>query len=140
MLTKTQIHRAFNGRVSKSMLSDQWCGVTDEWAIVGKYCRILPAKDEGTLVWDVFICNPDDVMDGLTERKLSAILRRIEERLGKDPSATLYDGEAAVLMTADEVVACLDILGIRKARVVTEEQKEAFMRRISHVAPLVRTA
>jgi len=138
MLTKNHLYRAFNRKISKTMLVDEWCGTEDEWAVVGKYCRITQLNEDNLETWDVFICDPQNMHFGLSERKLKAMIRGLEDRIGRDPCVTMYDGEAGCLMSTDEILKCLDILGIRKAREVSESQKEAFLARIHHVEDLVR--
>lgn len=57
--------------------------VDDEYIIVGKHCRCAYLGNDQ---WDVWICNPADLVSGLSQRKVRSIAARIADLLR---SATL---------------------------------------------------
>jgi len=77
--------------------------------------------------WDLSLCTPDDLGRGLSERKLTGIL----QTLGVD-GFTRLTGEAYHLAFPKEVLLeNLKTLGIRRKRVVSEEQKAAAVERLA---------
>lgn len=126
-MTKSELKAAFGGKISSSAIKDTWSGMPDEPFIQGKWCRVSPAEDGS---WDVFICNPADVAAGLTMHRVNSVIRRIEELHGKPLNVHIYDGEASLTLSTEGVLACLKPLGIRRARVMSEESKTAMLQRL----------
>ena len=128
-MTQSEIFSAFGGRISISAIRL----LDDGWEIVGKWCRILRIGDR----WDVFVCNPDDMYSGLSQRKVKAIIDGVQKRLrevGKPHKNGVWrvlDGEAYTqALDADQIVETLDLLGVRKARKLSVTQRQAMAKRM----------
>ena len=97
--------------------------IDDEWMIVGKFCQVTPMKPG---VWDLFICNPQNLYDGLGQRKVNYIARELKNTL-LNRTLTICDGEAFVTLHGTEVISQnLKLLGIRRRRRVKAESMESF--------------
>lgn len=124
-LTKKQIFEAFEGKIAKSAIQR----IDGEWQIVGKFYRVSRLGNS----WDVFVCNPSDLYNGLSQRKVSNIV----EKLGKFPvnrGFTVLNGEAfSQDVPRETILKCLFILGIRKSRLISPEQKAALTERLKKV-------
>ena len=127
-MNQSEIFSAFGGRISLSAIRL----LDDGWEVVGKRCRILPIGE----TWDVFVCNPDDMYSGLSQRRVKAIISGTEKRLSdvgkphKNGVWRVLDGEAYTqALDADQIVETLDLLGIRKAKRLPDQQRRALAQR-----------
>ena len=113
-VTKRELRELTNNKFSDLAIQ---C-VDDEWQIVGKFCR---CSYKGNNTWDVWICNPDTLAAGLSQRKLRAITKII-------PTGSTFrelTGEGVYQsMSIEALLLSRSVLGIRKRRVVSEQQKE----------------
>ncbi len=118
-MNKTQIEVAFYGRVSPTAIQL----VDGEVRIVGKWCSIThDGKDRtGQDVYDIWICNPANIGDGLGQRKVRNILHALNLPLGT--SFRELNGEAwAKVRGTGLILQNLALLGIRQKRQITPEQ------------------
>ena len=105
-MEKQQIFDAFNSKISKTQIVNR----DGEFVIQGKFCVIAP---EGS-GWDVWICSPDDLVNGLGERRLTSILTNLEISLTKTVFTRL-NGEAHTwVRDTSLILSSLKLLGIRK--------------------------
>ena len=112
-ITKRELRELTNHKISDLAIR---C-VDDSWEIVGKFCRCSYLGDNN---WDVWICNPDNLTAGLSQRKLRAIARKVP------PGTTFREltGEGLYdCMPTEALLLNMRVLGIRKRRVVSEQQK-----------------
>jgi len=111
---KTEIYNYFNQAISRASIKQDDEG---EWQIIGKWCKVSLCDDIPDH-FDLFICNPKDMFNGLGTRKLKNIISGL-----KDASATRFtevDGEAWGVVAGKEVIlANVNLLGIKKKRIVT---------------------
>ena len=122
--TKAYISKSFPDVSSASIKC-----IDDEWMIVGKFCQVTPMKPG---VWDLFICNPQNLYDGLGQRKVNYIARELKKSL-LNRTLTICDGEAFVTLHGTEVISQnLKLLGIKKKRVDSPETREKLIKRINH--------
>jgi len=95
--------------------------IDDEWMIVGKFCQVTPMKPG---VWDLFICNPQSLYDGLGQRQVNYIAHELKKSL-LNRTLTICDGEAFVTLHGTEVISQnLKLLGIRRRRRVKAESMQ----------------
>lgn len=120
MITKTELHEVLRRGVAKSSIRNTWDGYEDEWFLWGKWSRSDLMRD-GT--WSVWICNTKDTAEGLSNRKVSSVLRKLHDQCG-DFTTTIYEGEAAVTLTTEQVLLGLNALGVKRAPKVSPEQRE----------------
>ncbi len=94
--------------------------IDDEYEIVGKFCRVI-MFDDGTI--DLWLCNPTDMFNGLSKRKLNSLVYALEvpvestfnDTTTKPISFSVLDGEAWInLDLPDLILENLKLLGIRK--------------------------
>lgn len=89
-----------------------------EYVIVGKFCIVAPLGGDQ---WDLWLCNPKDLAQGLTTRKLRILL----EKLRLNAAFTVLDGEAYANLQGTALIENnLDLLGIRKKRQLSEEHRQ----------------
>jgi hypothetical protein len=145
-MTKSELFAAFDSQISRTAIRQDFDGCADnEWAVVGKFCRIVPIASG----WDVWLCNSRDPTAGLTPRKVTAILVGLADLLAPDhaphaPGAAatwgawhVLDGEAWTRrLTRDEILACLSILGIRRRKVVSDAWRAAARERLVALRPV----
>ena len=124
-MNKTEIHDALERKLSKTAIRSDWFG-DDDWHVRGKWGRITPSELEPGR-WDVWICNPSDLAAGLTEHRVTSLLKKIEDRVDRHVDVTRLDGEAHMTLKTAEVISILPVMGVRKARVVSEETKAAMI-------------
>lgn len=91
--------------------------IDDEPTIVGKWCRCT-YLDHG--LWDVWLCNPENIAAGLTVRKVRSIHAQITQNSrGPGPFRELT-GEGVYLgMPTDVLILNRIVLGIPKRRAVS---------------------
>ncbi len=120
-MNKQEIFDAFDQKISKTAIVEQ-DGV---FRIVGKDIEIEPI-DNG--MWDIWVHNRKDLQKGVGTGRVNNILARLG--LATEPWTRL-NGEAHTCAPLEVVKpALLDnlaYLGIRRKRVVTPEQKQAFL-------------
>lgn len=122
-MTKTEMFNALGGLVSKTAIRL----VDEEWRVVGKFCYISPTVGG----WDVWICNPRNLTAGLTNKKVSYMLKNLREN-GKIRE---LDGEALGVVQGGWLDASnLRVLGVRLKRQVSDENREKARQRFLRVA------
>jgi len=110
--------------------------IDDEYEIVGKFCRIIMFDD-----WqiDLWLCNPANMVKGLSKRKLNNLISALEVPVGstfndqatESISFNVLDGEAWInLDLPDLILNNMKLLGIRKKRVLTAIQKQSLVERL----------
>jgi len=110
--------------------------IDDEYEIVGKYCRIIMFDD-----WqiDLWLCNPTNMVKGLSKRKLNNLVSALEvpvestfsDKVTKSISFSVLEGEAWInLDLPDLILNNLKLLGIRKKRELTSIQKQSLVERL----------
>lgn len=123
-MNKTEIFEAFDGLISKTAIKNGGTSGEPDWYVEGKWARISPVEFGK---WDVWVHNKADLAAGLTEHRVSAILKKVDTIVDRDVRVVRYDGEAAMTLNTDEVLRCTRALGIRRTRVVSEQTKEALL-------------
>lgn len=119
-MTKQEIFDAFNDLISKKSIVQR----DDEWVIQGKWCIIA---NEGDL-WDIWLCNPKDMVNGLGARKLTNLVSHLNS-LVEWPFREL-NGEAYTKVAGTALIsASLRLLGIKKKRNLSQEQIDKFVQR-----------
>jgi len=113
MNSQSDIYERFDQKISKTVIISDGC----EWGITGKFCRITPEGDK----WDVWLCNPKNMVKGLGTGKRNNIVTA----MGEDLKWLILDGEAWAVVSKERILANLKTLGIRAKRQISEEQKEA---------------
>ena len=112
-----KIREIFKNDVSKSAFK-VIDGVT---RIVGKYGEVEVVED----IFDVFIVGPNRTP--LHGRRIASILRKLPENI----DFTELNGEAWHQTTDEELVRLtLPLLGVRKKRKISEEQRSRIIQRI----------
>ncbi len=118
-MNKTQIEAAFDGRISPTAIQL----VGDEVRIVGNWCYVThDGKDSNRQdVYDIWICNPANIRDGLGQRKVRNIIHALNLPLGT--SFRELNGEAwAKVRGTGLILQNLALLGIRQKRQISPEQ------------------
>jgi len=114
--------------------------IDDEYEIVGKFCRII-IFDDGQI--DLWLCNPTDMLKGLSKRKLNRLVDALEvpvestfnDKTTKSISFNVLDGEAWInLDLPDLILNNQKLLGIRKKRELTPIQKQSLVERLQRRA------
>ena len=120
-MNKSQLHIFFDMQISLSAIHKRY----GEWVIVGKFC-IIAVEDSLIEIW---LCNTKDIAEGLGTRSIKNRLDAL-----KSPSTTLVrelTGEGLVRTRCkQDVLTNLKLLGIRKARSVSEAQRQGFIDRM----------
>ncbi len=120
-MNKSELYSFFDGQISRSAIRQRY----DEWVIQGKYC-IIAVEDN---LIDIWLCNPQNISQGLGTRSIKNRLDAL-----KSPSTTLVrelTGEGIVRTRCkQDVLTNLKLLGIRKARRVSEAQRQDFIDRM----------
>lgn len=99
---------------SKAFSSSAYRCIDDEWIIVGKHCRCAYL---GSNCWDVWVCNPADLVAGLTQRKVRSIAARIAELFPLPGGFIELTGEGVYpCMSTAELLQSAPVLGIKKRR------------------------
>jgi len=115
-MNKADIYKAFGDKISKTAIQ---C-IDDEWRIKGKWCYVTPDDEQGE-IWDIWICNPENIAAGLSQRRFKSIIHALEST-GKVGFNELT-GEAWGKVTDKSLILeNLKLLGIRKKRQVSPEQ------------------
>ncbi len=113
-MNKQEILNAFDQKISlKSIVRRD-----DEYVIQGKFCVVAPI---GNNKFDIWICNPDDLYNGLGQRKV----RNIAAKLFKSEVGTTFTeltGEGYGVVAGTEIILQnLELLGIKKKRQISPE-------------------
>ena len=117
-ITKRELRELTNHKISDLAIR---C-VDDEWQIVGKFCR---CSYLGNNTWDVWICNPDNLTAGLSQRKVRSIARNL--RLNA-PFRELTGEGVCDSVTTEALLLNRAVLGIRKRRMTSPAQLENLAR------------
>ncbi len=115
-MNQTEIYDAFDGRISKTAIQL----VDDEWRIVGNWCYVIY---DGNNMWDVWICNPPCLRDGLGQRKVKNIICSFKGVV-KTPFRELTGEAYTKVQGTDAILNNLGLLGIRKKRQISEAQRK----------------
>lgn len=118
-MTKEDIFNYFDQKISKV------CFIPEDepgnYMLVGKFCII---QEHSENIWDILICNQKNMKKGLGTGKVRNIASVLVETAVKDTYREM-NGEASMLVQGNETILNnLKILGIRRKRIVSEEQKE----------------
>jgi len=113
-MNKQELFNAFNQKISlKSIVRRD-----DEYVIQGKFCIIAPT---GKNRWNIWICNPDDLYNGLGQRKVRNIAAKLfKSAVGMTFTELTGEGYGVVAGTK-LILQNLKLLGIRKKRQVSPE-------------------
>ena len=113
VMNKTELYDFFDQRISQSAIQF----IDYEYMVVGKTCR-NSVDDDGQI--DIFICNHDNLYEGLGTRALRTRLDAV-----KTPAARLVvelNGEGYIkTRDKDSVFRAMRLLGIRKKKQVSQE-------------------
>lgn len=104
--------------------------IDGELTIVGKWCR-LTLDDDGA--FDVWICNPDDLYSGLGVRKVRSVISRLNSPAGSPFHELTGEGWGKV-RGKELILQNLALLGIKKKRRVSDEQRLALISRLGESA------
>lgn len=120
-MTKQEIYDAFGGQLSKTgiVMRDSTYMLRGKWALI-EYVGDM---------WDIFLCNHENMSAGLPELKLTWLIKGISARL--EEPITRLDGEAYLRVDSPgKVLAVADLCGLRKKRKLSEATKEAQRERL----------
>jgi len=124
-LGKTDLFNFFDQQISMKAIQK----IDDEWQVVGKWCRL--AIEENGII-DLWICNPSDMIQGLGTGKVNNMVEALKV-LVKTPF-TVLNGEAWVkLRNKGVILDSLPLLGIRKKRSMSDEQRNMMAERMFEV-------
>jgi hypothetical protein len=104
--------------------------IDGESTIVGKWCR-LTLDDDG--VFDVWICNPDDLYSGLGVRKVRNIISRLNSPAGS-PFHELTGEAWGKVRDKEIILQSLHLLGIRKRRRVSDERRKSMALQLKNIS------
>jgi hypothetical protein len=122
-MNKTDLFNFFDRQISEKAIRK----VDDEWRIVGKFCYVTVMEDGVTI--DIWLCTPTDIAKGLSPRTLTHRVNALKVIVGD--AVTELTGEAYTqTQHKDAVLQNLKLLGIRKARHVTDEQRQVTAERL----------
>ena len=100
--------------------------IDDEWQVVGKYCRCTYLGNDH---WDVWLCNPKDMVSGLSQRKVRAISARIAATELRNGGFRELTGEGVYdAMPTATLLKSARYLGIKGRRAPSPAQLEALSR------------
>ncbi len=116
VISKSQIFHAFGERISITAIQN----IAGEWMIKGKWCFIAPDDGKGE-VWDIWICNSDNLCKGLGQRKVKNILHTLNGTV-KTPFRELTGEAWGKVRDKGLILQNLHLLGIRKKRQVSPQQ------------------
>jgi hypothetical protein len=123
-MNKKELFNAFEQKISLKSIVKR----NDEYVIVGKFCVIAPLGENR---FDVWVCNPNDLYNGLGQRKVS----NIAAKLFKSPCIgefTELTGEGWGVVAGTEIILQnLKLLGIKKKRVDSPETVEKMIKRLN---------
>ena len=111
---------------SKAFSSSAYRVIDDERQVVGKHCRCAYLGND---LWDVWLCNPADLVSGLSQRKVRAISARIAEiaplqtRFRELTGEGVYDAMPTALL-----LKSARYLGIKGRRAPSAAQLEVLSR------------
>lgn len=121
-MNKSGLYSFFDGQISRSAIQHRY----DEWVVIGKFCVITV---EDNLI-DIWLCHPKDSPKALGARTIKNRLDAL-----KSPSTMLVrelTGEGIVRTSCkQDVLSNLNLLGIRKARYVSEVHRLNFLARMN---------
>ena len=106
--------RDLEGITGNAFASSAYQNVDGEWILRGKFCRCAYL---GNKRWDVWLCNPQNIRDGLTQRKVRSITARIAELSPQEVPFRELTGEGVYpVMYTDLLVKSAFLLGIKRKR------------------------
>jgi len=125
--TRTGLYEYFDQQISKKSIVHDG----SEWGISGKYCRITPI--DGTK-WDLWLRYPAEISKGLGTRRLNRIISVLSEKILSGSPFRVLTGEAYSRAASKELILNnLDLLGIRRKRIVSEKQRQALAGHLAKV-------
>ena len=102
-----------------------------EWGITGRFCRITPLDG---IYWDLWLCNPKKIADGLSQRMVTSKIAVLEEKSPQKLHFTVLTGEAYTQgATKELILETLSLLGIPRKRRVSEEQRHKLAARLKEL-------
>ena len=123
-MNKKQITKSFDNKIAPRCIRYDGC----EWGITGKYCRITPLDGER---WDLWLCNAENIEEGLRPRRLSNIIRILSEKM---PATGLFrelTGEAYTQHASTELILNnLALLGIFRKKQISAAQRALLVARL----------
>ena len=106
-MTKREMEALTRNRFSRNSIRD----VNGEMTVVGKYCR---CTYNGADRWDIWVCNHENIAQGLSERKIAAIDTRISQNTPEKTGSYRFAGEGAYLgIPTDKLLLNGPLLGIK---------------------------
>ncbi len=116
-MTKQELFDAFDQKISKKAIVSRG----DEYVIQGRFCVI--AFEEPDL-WDIWVCNPDDLYSGLGAKKVRNICAELIKSAVNLPVRELTGETDTRTRDKGVILNNLSVLGIRKKRQVSPKQLE----------------
>ena len=124
---KSELFNYFDQKISQKCITHDG----SEWGISGKYCRITPI--DGTK-WDLWLRYPAEISKGLGTRRLNRIISVLSEKMPSGSPFAKLTGEAYTRVASkDLVLNNLNLLGIRRKRIVSEKQRQALAGHLAKV-------
>ena len=118
-MEKQQIFDAFDGKIARRAIQKD-VDIEGQWRIVGKQMEI---EYLGNGLWDVFICNRQDMAAGVSQNRVNSILAKFS-RAGLP--CTELNGEGYTQGSLEHikpvVLSCRAYFGIPKKRELSDEQ------------------
>ena len=102
--------------------------------IIGKWCRLT---QDSASVFDVWICNSNDLYLGLGQRKLRNIISSLNSSTG-EPFHELTGEAWGKVRDREVILRNLSLLGIKKKRRISEKQRKILTERLKVSKPAVR--
>ncbi len=125
-MNKKGLFDAFSQKISKKSIVNR----DGEFVIQGKFCVIAYEPPD---LWDIWICNPDDLYSGLTQRKVSGIIASLQKSKGWGVFRELT-GEADVRVRDKQLILNnLPVLGIKKKQEYSPETLKKMRLRVAEM-------
>jgi hypothetical protein len=116
----------------KAFSSTAYRIVDDEYIVVGKHCRCAYLGND---CWDIWLCNPADLVAGLSQRKVRSISARIAEILPQQGGFRELTGEGVYpSMSTADLLRSAPLLGIKRRRAANPEATRRLMEHRSAAA------
>lgn len=125
-MTKQELFDAFDQRISKKAIVSR----SGEYVVQGKFCVVAP---KGNNTFDLWICNPDDLCNGLGQKKVRNIIRSLQKStVGIEYRQLTGEADAKVQGT-ELILQNLKLLGIKKKRQISTETAEKLKAHLNEV-------
>jgi hypothetical protein len=123
-MNKKELFNAFDQRISEKSIVER----NDEYVIEGKFCVITPMGENR---WDVWICNSNDIDQGLDQRKVINIAANLFKSPCKSELTELTGEGWGVVAGTGIILQNLKLLGIKKKRMDSPESFEKMVKRLN---------